>query len=264
MNYLERDKTMRKAIIAASLATVFCTGAQADTLLGLYIGGQVWANQGDGSFGEGENSGEQATFSFEDESQGSFFIALEHPIPLIPNIKISSTTLDTVGSTKLNTSFTFEGETYTSNTLLDTTFDTSYIDYTFYYEVFDNDLITFDFGLTARDLETKVEVIGEIDGIETPTALDATGYVPLLYVNTIIGLPFTGFNVFAEANFISYDDSSFYDYQVGISYELLDNLAVDLNLTAGYRSVKLELSDIDDLYSDLTFDGVFVGAIVHF
>ena len=32
----------------------------------------------------------------------------------------------------------------------------------------------------------------------------------------------------------------------------------------GYRAVKLELNDIDDLYSDLTFNGVFAGAIVHF
>ena len=91
-----------------------------------------------------------------------------------------------------------------------------------------------------------------------------SGFLPLLYVNTIIGLPFTGFNVFAEANFLSYDDNSVYDYQIGVSYAVLDNLAVDLDLTLGYRSVKLELDDIDDLYTDLTFDGFFAGAIVHF
>lgn len=60
------------------------------------------------------------------------------------------------------------------------------------------------------------------------------------------------------------DDSTVYDYQIGVSYELVDNLVVDLDLTLGYRAVKLELNDIDDLYSDLTFNGVFAGAIVHF
>lgn len=257
---------MKKAIIVTSLATILCASAQADTLLGLYIGGHIWANQAEGSFAEGNVA--QATFSFNDETQGSYFVALEHPIPLIPNVKIASTILDTTGSTTLNNSFDFGGETYDASGPLNTTFDTSYVDYTFYYEILDNDLLTFDLGLTARDLDTQVNLTGNVTngGVVIPTTskVEASGFVPLVYMNTVIGLPFTGFNVFAEANFISYDDSRFYDYQVGVSYELLDNLAVDLNLTVGYRAVKLELNDIDDLYSNLTFDGIFAGAIVHF
>ncbi|MBL4822505.1 MAG: TIGR04219 family outer membrane beta-barrel protein [Colwellia sp.] len=251
---------MKKTIIAASLAALLCTSAQADTLLGLYIGGHMWANQAEGSFGEGSDN--QAAFDFNDENQGSFFVALEHPIPLIPNIKIASTTLDTVGGATISGSFTFEGETYSANSALDTTFDASYVDYTFYYELFDNDLLTFDFGITARDLESQITVVEQ--ATTQNSNLSVSGIIPLLYVNTVIGLPFTGFNVFAEANFLSYDDNTVYDYQIGVSYELLDNLAIDLDLTLGYRAVKLELNDIDDLYSDLTFDGIFAGAIIHF
>jgi outer membrane protein len=252
---------MKKTIIAAGIATLLSASVQADTLLGLYIGGHMWANQAEGSFGQGNNN--QATFDFDDENQGSFFVALEHPIPLIPNLKIASTTLDTVGGATITGSFTFEGETYSANSVLETTFDASYVDYTFYYELFDNDLLTFDFGITARDLDSQINVV-DTNNTSLNSNLSVSDFIPLLYVNTIIGLPFTGFNVFAEANFLSYDDNSVYDYQIGVSYELVDNLAVDLDLTLGYRAVKLELDDIDDLYSDLTFDGVFVGAIVHF
>ena len=255
---------MKKTIIAAGIATLLTASVQADTLLGLYIGGQMWANQADGSFGEGQGIDNQAQSNFNDENQGNFLLALEHPIPLIPNIKIASTTLDTSGNATISSSFTFEGETYNANSILHTTFDLSYVDYTFYYELLDNDLLTFDVGITARDLDSQINVVGDISGTETSTDLSASGIIPLLYVNTIIGLPFTGFNVFAEANFLSLDDSTLYDYQIGVSYELVDNLAVDLDLTLGYRAVKLELNDIDDLYSDLTFNGVFAGAIVHF
>jgi len=246
--------------MAVSLAALLCTSAQADTLLGLYIGGHMWVNQAEGSFGEGSDN--QAAFNFNDENQGGFFVAIEHPIPLIPNIKIASTTLDTVGGATISGSFTFEGETYSANSALDTTFDASYVDYTFYYELFDNDLLTFDFGITARDLESQITVVEQ--ATTQNSNLSVSGIIPLLYVNTVIGLPFTGFNVFAEANFLSYDDNTVYDYQIGVSYELLDNLAIDLDLILGYRAVKLELNDIDDLYSDLTFDGVFAGAIIHF
>lgn len=251
---------MKKTVLALGLAAMMSTSAQADTLLGLYIGGQAWASKASGSFGDGSNN--QSAFDFNDEVQGSFFVAFEHPIPLIPNAKISSTTLDTIGGTQVAKSFNFNGQTYSANATLDTTLEASYIDYTLYYELFDNDLLVFDFGLTARDLDTYIKV-AEPATLYT-SDLSASGYIPMAYLSTVIGLPFTGFNFFAEANFITYDDQTVYDAQAGISYELIDNLAVDVDLTFGYRTVKLELNDLDDFYSDLTFDGFFAGAIVHF
>lgn len=250
---------MKKTLLAGSLAALMCGTAQADTLLGLYIGGQIWSNDASGTFGEGTD--DQSVFEFDDENQGSFYIAFEHPIPLIPNIKIASTTLDTVGGTQLTDTFTFEDVTYPAGTTLDTTLDASYVDYTLYYEVFDNDLLTFDFGLTARDLDAYIKV-SESDS--NGSDLDISGIIPMAYVSTIIGLPLTGLNVFAEANFISYDDQTIYDAQIGVSYALLDNVAVDLDVTLGYRTVKLELDDLDGFYSDLTYDGFFAGAVVHF
>jgi outer membrane protein len=251
---------MKKTLLAGSLAALMCGTAQADTLLGLYIGGQIWSNEASGSFGEGADN--QSVFEFDDENQGSFYVAFEHPIPLIPNIKIASTALDTVGGTTLNDSFKFDGITYNTNSTLDTTLDASFVDYTLYYEVFDNDLLTFDFGLTARDLDATIQVIEPATQLQSD--LDVSGIIPMFYLSTIVGLPFTGFNVFAEANFISYDDQTVYDAQIGVSYAILDNLAVDFDVTLGYRTVKMELDDLDDFYSDLTYDGFFAGAVVHF
>jgi len=251
---------MKKTLLAASVAALMCSSAQADTLLGLYIGGQIWSNEASGSFGEGLDN--QSVFEFDDENQGSFYVAFEHPIPLIPNIKIASTTLDTVGGTTISDSFTFDNVTYTANSTVDTTLDVSFVDYTLYYEVFDNDLLTFDFGLTARDLDASIEVFEPVSQLQSD--LDVSGIIPMAYLNTIIGLPFTGLNIFAEANFISYDDQTVYDAQVGVSYAILDNVAVDFDVTLGYRTVKMELNDLDNFYSDLTYDGFFAGAIVHF
>ncbi len=251
---------MKKTLLAVGISALMCGSAQADTLLGLYIGGQIWANDASGSFGEGAD--DQSVFEFDDENQGSFYVAFEHPIPLIPNIKIASTSLDTVGGTELSSSFTFDNQTYTANSTLDTTLDASFVDYTLYYEFFDNDLLTFDFGLTARDLDASVEVVEPITRVQGD--LDVSGIIPMAYLNAIVGLPFTGFNVFAEANFITYDDQTIYDAQVGVSYAVLDNIAVDFDVTLGYRTMKLELNDLDNFYSDLTYDGFFAGAIVHF
>ena len=55
-----------------------------------------------------------------------------------------------------------------------------------------------------------------------------------------------------------------YDLQAGIGYEVVDSLTVDIRLKVGYRAVNLRLDDLDNLYSNLDFKGVFAGVELHF
>jgi len=89
-------------------------------------------------------------------------------------------------------------------------------------------------------------------------------WIPMLYTSATIGLPLTGFELFAEGSFVSYDGSRLFDAQGGVAYALLDNLAVDLRLKLGYRAVNLRLDDIDDLYADMNFRGIYAGVELHF
>lgn len=255
---------MKKIALAAALATVLSTNVQADAL-GIYLGGQVWDNQALGTFGDGSSL---VDFNLVDEKQNSFFIAFEHPLPLIPNARIASTSLETNGTTTLDSDFEFDDETFLKDANVNADFNVSYVDYTLYYELFDNDLLSFDFGITGRDFDGDVTVSTQVttnSGTVTQSdTIAVTDIVPMLYVATNVGLPLTGLNLYAQGNFLSFDDHTLYDYEVGVSYELIDNLAVDVNLNAGYRSVKLELEDLNDLYTNIEFDGVFVGTTIHF
>jgi outer membrane protein len=248
---------MKKTALAVLVTGLLSTSVMADTIAGLYIGGSIWSNEATGTFGENNNL---VDFNLKDQEQGSFYIALEHPLPLIPNLMIASTTLDTDGSTVLTQDFEFEGQTFNSTTPVESTFDVSYVDYTLYYELFDNGILSFDFGLTGRDFDGDITVASSGKSAK----LAVTEIIPMLYVSTIIGLPGTSFNLFANGNLLSIDDHKLYDYQVGVSYELIDNLAVDVNLTVGYRAVKLELEDLDNLYTNIDFKGAFAGVVVHF
>jgi len=255
---------MKKIALAATLATVLSTNVHADAI-GIYLGGQIWDNQASGTFGE---STSQIDFNLADKKQNSFSIAFEHPIPVIPNIRIASTSLDTKGGTTLASDFEFEGETFDQGTQVNSDFNISYVDYTLYYELFDNDLISFDFGLTGRDFDGDITVSAtaniESGPVTQSGTLAVTEIVPMLYVATNVGLPLTGLNLYAQGNFLSFDSHTLYDYEVGLSYELIDNLAVDVNINAGYRAVKLELEDLSDLYTNIEFDGVFLGTTIHF
>lgn len=255
---------MKKIALAAALATVLSTNVQADAL-GIYLGGQIWDNQASGTFGDGSSL---VDFNLVDEKQNSFFVAFEHPLPLIPNARIASTSLETNGMTTLDTDFDFDDETFLNGADVNADFDVSYVDYTLYYELFDNDLLSFDFGITARDFDGDVTVSTQVTTssgtVSQSDTIAVTDVVPMLYVATNVGLPLTGLNLYAQGNFLSFDDHTLYDYEVGVSYELVDNMLIDVNVNAGYRAVKLELEDLNDLYTNIEFDGVFVGTTIHF
>ncbi|MEO2281156.1 TIGR04219 family outer membrane beta-barrel protein [Pseudoalteromonas pernae] len=255
---------MKKYLLAAavSLATV-APVAQADTLLGLYIGAEGWQAEPEGSFSD---SGDMQKFNFDDETFTSYYAALEHPVPLVPNVKLKYTELDISGDTVLEDGFSFGDEVYQIGTSAMTSAELSHIDYVLYYEIFDNDLVSIDLGLSAKQFDGEFTVVGTAQGgdANTSVTVDYSGFVPLAYARGEVGLPFTGLSVFAEGSMFALDDSSVHDYQLGVQWEFIDNLAVDVAVRAGYRSMLIELDDIDDINTDLDVSGPFAGLQVHF
>ncbi|WP_199610327.1 TIGR04219 family outer membrane beta-barrel protein [Flocculibacter collagenilyticus] len=246
--------------LALSGALISST-ATADTILGIYAGAQMWDMGSDGSFGN--NVDQQASFNFKDDSQASFYLALEHPVPLVPNIKVRSNELETSGVTQLTTTFTFDNEVFSVDTALDTNVDLSHTDFIFYYEVFDNDLISIDLGLNAKHFDGELSVVEQASPSRNARE-EFDGWVPMFYGAIKVGIPATALNLYADGSFLSIDDHTIYDYQAGIAYEIIDNPALDITLQLGYRVTNLDLEDLDDIYSNLEFDGAYLGIEAHF
>jgi outer membrane protein len=256
---------MKKYCIAAALSMAcLAPVAQADTLLGLYLGVDGWKAENEGSFSDNDRG--QQDFNFEDDTFVSYYAALEHPVPLVPNIKLKYTELELNGSTTLDDSFTFNGEDYVTQTDVTSMTDFSHIDYILYYEIFDNDLVSIDLGINAKQFDGEIIVTGtsQDSGVNHTETVEFSGFVPLAYARAEVGMPFTGLSVFFEGSLLAIDDSKLQDYQAGIAWELIDNLAVDVAVKAGYRSLTLELDDIDDINTNIDSSGIFAGVQVHF
>lgn len=252
---------MKKSFIAISLLGSMClSSAQADTLLGVYFGGQAWNMDTEGGF---SNTTSLTNFDFDTETKGSFYVALEHPIPLVPNIKVRRTDMDSGGNVTLTSSFTFGDQLFTSQSDLLTDVDVSNTDVILYYELFDNDLVSFDFGLNGKYVDGSL-FVQDVNDTSISALEEFSGVVPMVYSRLAVGLPFTGWGIYAEGSFLSIDDHTLSDYQAAITYEFVDNLAVDMSVELGYRAVTLELEDLDDIYSDLEFSGVYAGLEIHF
>lgn len=247
---------MKKSLLAcALLAATVVAPVQADTLLGAYVGAQAWNMGVEGGF---SNEGSSLTdFTFDDKTNGSFYVALEHPVPIIPNIKISRTMLDTTGVTTLATPFVFANELYDANTNLNTEFEMTATDFILYYEILDNDLVSIDVGINGKYVDGTI-LVSEATG-NRMTSEDFSGVIPMGYAKIELGLPFTGLGLYAEGSFLAIDDNTASDFQAAVTYSFVETLALDMTLQAGYRAMTIELEDVDNLYSNLEFSGVFVG-----
>jgi outer membrane protein len=234
--------------------------SDADTLLGLYAGAQTWNMQTSGGF---SNNDDNANFDFDEQANSNLYVAFEHPVPLIPNVKLQRTVIDTKGETTLDTSFDFGGKTYTSGSNLITDVELIATDFILYYELLDNDLISFDLGLNAKYIDGDLFVTD--NGNNSNYAKEKfSGPIPMVYSRLALGLPLTGLGAFVEGSFLSIDDQTLSDYQAAVTYSLIENLAIDLTFQIGYRAITLEMDNLDNIYADLEFKGFFAGLEVHF
>lgn len=248
------------SLIVGLSSSVLTAPVQADTLLGLYLGADGWQTSTSGSFA---NSTQLQEFSFGDETQTSFYAALEHPLPLLPNIRLRHNQLSADGLTSLTTDFSFAGEDFSAGTELRNEVDLTNTDYVLYYEILDNDLVSLDLGINAKHIDGNL-ALGTSTDVSAVALQNISVVIPMLYSAVKIGLPLTGLDVFAQGAYVSYDGSRVYDVQAGIAYAFVDSLALNMRVKLGYRAVNLRLDDIDNVYSNLNFKGAFAGVELHF
>ena len=185
-----------------------------------------------------------------DESQGYLFATLEHPVPIIPNVKLMYTKVEQSGSGDSG-GFEFDGDFYSGTVSNEFSIETT--DLIAYYEVLDN-VVSLDLGLTIRNLKIDYTIN---DSSNIKDSLDET--VPMLYI-LVGGSPIPDLIISGELSYVAFSGSSVSDFTAKIAYTT--NFFVGFE--AGYRQQKYEFDDVSDTDAKLDFDGVFAGAYLKF
>lgn len=175
--------------------------------------------------------------------------ALEHPVPLLPNVRLGFTRLEQTGDGSVSARF---GDLITTGTVnVRSELDLDQLDLTLYYEVLDN-WVNLDAGLTVRSLEGEllVEERGNVSNANR-TSIDAV--LPMLYLSGRFDVPVTGFSIGATGNAIALGDDSMFDVTAYGQYDLSI-----LRLQAGYRQLSLDVEDGNDSL-DIDIGGPFIG-----
>ena len=238
-------------VIAAAL---FPTLAQADTILGWRMGASAWQQQYSGHVQSGPSQIDlEDDLGYDDDTGYSFYFALEHPVPLLPNVMLAHTKIDADARGDVN-GFIFDGNMY--NGEVRSSMDLTHTDATLYYQLLDN-WVNLDLGITGRIFDNGVEITDVTTGITG--SLDIDYVIPLIYAHVRFDLPLTGLSLGVEGNGISYDDDTLYDVKVNLAYEFSFGLGVE----AGYRVFDLDYEDNDDI-ADVTIDGAYAGFVWDF
>lgn len=249
---------MYKRVLVMLLVGFFtATTVQADTVLGVTMSVDAWDMDSSGGLAD---STDLQQFDLGSETPASFTFAFEHPVPMIPNFRLKYADLPSSGPSLLSQDFTFNGVTFPSGTSVNVDFDLQSSDFIFYYELLDNDTVSFDLGFNGKYLDGDILVSNG-----TQSARETfQGIVPMLYGAVEIGVPTTRLSFFGDISLLSVSDHTLRDYQAGAAYALVDSMAVDFNIRGGYRRFSLELDDLDDIHADWTFDGLFLGVEADF
>lgn len=243
-----------KKILFSALVLTLPINAMAATVFGLQVGGGSWTHTPGGditssSGGVGTKADLANDLQLDKKSEGYGYIILEHPVPVLPNIKITQTNLSSSGSGSVTGAFTFNGVSYSVSQNVTSNLSLNQTDTTLYYELLDN-VVSFDLGLNAKSIK------GEATVDSTTSSFSAT--VPMLYVAAEVALP-AGFAIGADMSTITASGNTLTDVTAKISYTS-DYL---FGLEAGVRTQSYKI-DVDNVVADMNFSGAFVGAFLKF
>ena len=247
---------MKKLTLATTLA-LLSPFAAADTILGVYAGAGQW--QGEYSGNAGDPSIDVKSLGMDEEDNNYYYIALEHPVPIIPNIKLQKMDITSEQTATIYQSFTIDGTTFIvdpiNGTEVASDFDLSHMDIVLYYELLDN-WVNLDVGLNIRKFDGHVTAVSEF----TAESVELDEAIPMIYAKAQFDLPLTGFSVGLEGNAINYEDNRLTDYSAKLQY-MFDS-ALDIGLEVGYREMSLEVDE--DVTADIQLKGPYAALLFHF
>ena len=213
--------------------------AQAD-VIGVKGDLSYWAYDGQANMAAQTAASDQ---DLERKGAAQLSLAIEHPVPLIPNAKIRYVNLKTQTENEV-----------AGQPVYDINMD--HADFILYYEILDN-IVNADVGVGATTLNGHVTTLAL-----SKTDIDKT--VPVIYAAAGAKLPFTGLSAKGEVLYSNFNDAKITDAQAELQYNFIDNLLVDVGLKAGYRILDIKLDDYEKNDLKFNFKGPYIGLDIHF
>jgi len=185
------------------------------------------------------------------ESENDIFLRayLEHPLPLLPNIRVGYSKFSHDGVGTASKSFSWGGiKVFELTDRVESSIDLDIYELGLYYEILDN-WLNLDVGLNVKYFDGFIDVETTLEKDHT----DLEFALPTLYGKARFDVPTTNLSFQLEGNFIDYDGNTYYDFEAGARYEFMLGFGAEV----GYKSMKIKVDDVDDVSMDVDFSGAY-------
>jgi outer membrane protein len=197
-----------------------------------------------------------------DETKQWAKFKLEHPIPLIPNIKLAYMPMKFDGSRVLTRDINWGGRTYQANADLNLSVKLDRVDTTLYYNFPFIKTVTagkldVEFGLNVRTIMFDAKLSGRerVTGQSISESKAITLPIPMGHLAAEIR-PISLMSLVGELNYIGYKNNAYYDYVAGLRLNSPMRTPLKPFVEVGYRHEKLKI-DEQDVKADLNIKGLY-------
>ncbi|MGD8576711.1 MAG: TIGR04219 family outer membrane beta-barrel protein [Thiohalophilus sp.] len=244
---------MKLRTLSITLACLALSSTAVADTAGVWIGGGSWDHSPSGNIRwiDTTNVDLESDMGLQDDKENYLFVQIEHPIPLLPNVRVQKTALQSTGNNP-SANFDFGGTTFTGS--VDSKIVLDQTDFIFYWQLLDN-FVSLDLGINAKSVDGEATVVS--GGTTESTTFD--GIIPMGYAAVAFS-PTDSLEFRGEISTLSVGDNSVTDTTLKVMYTTDYMLGIE----AGIRSLDIELDDLDGVYADMKFDGPFVGVYLHF
>ena len=234
------------------LLTLLCSNVLQADVLGFSFGAQYWNYDLDGSVQSPLVDNQRVAINFDNNSDLNPYVVFEHPLPFLPNFKLQQNSIAAGGMIPVADPSFMGGE----EVLVRGYLDFSHVDLMLYYELLDN-WVNLDLGISAKYFDGHQSFTYQ-DEINDEKDFDHL--IPMLYVKGQFDLPLTGLSAAATVEALSFDSNHVTDIELAMKYDFKFGLGMDV----GYRSLDVDLKNINIFKSKVKMEGFFIGGYFEF
>lgn len=245
------------ALLLAGFSLTAAPAALADTLFGIYAGAGTWQQNYSGDIRSGfTNIDVENELNLDEDHNNVFYLAVEHPAPVLPNFKVNYVTFNVDSESVLSSTIDFNDVIFPVDTAIATDVDIKQADALLYYELLDN-VVSLDVGFGARYMDGRFSIVSDVNASEA----EFTVVVPMLYGRSRADLPLTGFWVGGEVMGMGYSGNSLIDATAQVGWESSLGLGAEM----GWRFLGFDLDDVNDFdRANVDVSGPYLALNFHF
>lgn len=244
---------MKRSLVGGLM--LVATGLVHADVLGLRAGVTAWGPDFSGTVQSGpEQVDLEQELGFSEDTYAHAYVSFEHPVPLLPALRLQFTELDHVADGTLNKEF--DGISFTGTTRSE--LDLSHADLVLYWQPLDN-VVSLDLGLQVKKLDGELKVSGTTGSGTEESFTEIDEFVPMLYGAIGADLPLTGLGFSTSVAGLRFEDNQLLEVDAKLRYDIRL-----VGFEIGWRELRLELDDVSDVIADIAIGGPYAGVSLHF